>query len=408
MGQFRERVLDNTAKVRIDGSPKGWSLPQKYYKDPEIFELEKEAIIFNTWMFAGHVSQIPNPGDYFLYNLLEESVIVIRAEDGNVKAYFNVCRHRGSHICKEMSGSTKRLICPYHAWGYDLDGKLIAARSMPDNIDKSELSLHKCHIDFVGGMIFLNLGDNPTSLDNAKKELADVLDMYDFENMKIAKHKKYPINGNWKATLENYQECYHCAPSHPEYSLSHTLKVVPEKFDELQVPMEGRMESCGVKNIVADQQFDKQEEGQEQFAYGRYALYEGYKTGSKDGEPVAPLLGNLTGYDHGGSDLNIGLLTHFFIYNDHAVVYVFSPTSHEQSVCDQFWLVRGDAEEGKDYDLEKLTWLWNVTTLADERIIVDNQKGINSKKYEPGPLSDMEYLLDKIYDWYLAELEKVK
>jgi phenylpropionate dioxygenase-like ring-hydroxylating dioxygenase large terminal subunit len=409
LSQFRKRVIETgNDNLRIDGSKKGWSLPQSYYKDPEIFELEKKAIIFNTWIFAGHASQIPNPGDYFLFNLLEESAIIIRSDDGSINAFYNVCLHRGSHICKEQSGNTKKLVCPYHAWGYDLDGKLIAARGMPDNFNKNDIQLHSCNLDLIGGMIFINFSENPTSLSNAKSDLADVMEMYDFENMKIAAHKTYPIAANWKVTLENYQECYHCAPSHPEYSLSHTLKVVPEKFDELQKPMESRMEACGVKNIVCDQQYGKQEEGQEQFTYGRYALYEKYKTGSKDGEPVAPLLGNLKGYDHGGSDMNIGFLTHFLIYNDHALVYVFRPTGHQSSVCDQYWLVRGDAEEGTDYDLEKLTWLWNVTTLADERIIVDNQKGINSKKYAPGPLSDMEYLLDKLYDWYLAQLEKVK
>jgi len=92
-------------------------------------------------------------------------------------------------------------------------------------------------------------------------------------------------------------------------------------------------------------------------------------------------------------------------YNDHVVVYVFTPTSHETSQCDQYWLVRADAEEGKDYDLDRLVWLWDVTTRADERIIVDNQKGVNSKKYVPGPLSNMEYLIDDLIYWYLDTLE---
>ncbi len=122
MSQFRKRVIKTgNDNLRIDGSKKGWSLPQSYYKDPDIFELEKKAMIFNTWMFAGHASQIPNPGDYFLFNLLEESAIIIRSDDGSINAFYNVCAHRGSHICKEQSGNAKRLVCPYHAWGYDLE-----------------------------------------------------------------------------------------------------------------------------------------------------------------------------------------------------------------------------------------------------------------------------------------------
>lgn len=399
MGTFK------AAGPRPDGSAAGLSLARKYYKDPEIYAREVDNIILNCWIFAGHVSQIPNVGDYFLFNLLDESAIVVRTKDGSVRAYFNVCRHRGSHICKENSGNVKRFLCPYHAWTYELDGSLFAARGMPEDFDSSNIRLHDCAIDFIDGMIFINFGDNPTSLENAKRDLADPMSMYDFGAMKVAAHKNYQIAGNWKATLENYQECYHCAPSHPEYSQMHTLKVDPEKFDELQGAMMESMPACNLKHYEVDKQFDAQDPGQEQYAYSRYALFENYKTGSRDGEPVAPLLGQIKGYDHGASDISVGPLTYMLAYNDHVVVYVFTPTGHETSACDIYWLVRGDAVEGKDYDVDRLTWLWDVTTQADERIIVDNQKGINSVKYEPGPLSNMEYLVDKFIRWYLKELD---
>lgn len=394
-------------RTRADGSKSGWSLPREYYKDPAIFEREKEAIIYNSWIFAGHQSQIPKKGDYFLFNLLDESIIIVRKNDEDVAAYYNVCRHRGSHVCKEQKGNAKRFVCPYHAWTYKLDGSLLAARSMPDDFDKDEISLHKCAFEIIGGMIFVNLSDNPEKLDNAIRDLAPALEMYDFKNMKVAAHKNYPIAANWKITLENYQECYHCAPSHPEYALSHTLKVTdPEKFDELQKPMQSRMEACSIIDHEVYYQFSEKEKGQEQYSYGRYALYEKYVTGSEDGKPVAPLLGQIKGYDHGASDFGIGPLTWMLAYNDHVVVYVFTPTSHETSACDQYWLVRSDAEEGVDYDLDRLTWLWNATTLADERIITDNQKGVNSKKYTPGPLADMEYIIDDLIHWYLDALEE--
>ncbi|MBT5074257.1 MAG: Rieske 2Fe-2S domain-containing protein [Kordiimonadaceae bacterium] len=347
----------NFDKMRADGSKAGWSLPRKYYKDPDVFEREKEAIIYNNWVFAGHVSQIPETGDYFLFNLLDESAIIVRTNDGSIAAYYNVCLHRGSHICKENSGNAKRFLCPYHAWSYDLDGSLFAARGMPESFDKSEINLHECAIDFIEDMIFVNFSDNPTSLKSAKRDLAPALEIFDFKNMKVAAHKNYPIAANWKITLENYQECYHCAPSHPEYALSHTLKYDGEKYDQLQKPMLSRMEACGIKNYEVYKQFDAQEEGQEQYSYSRYALFEKYKTGSEDGKPLAPLLGNINGYDHGASDFGVGPLTWMLAYNDHVVVYVFTPTSHETSACDQYWLVRSDAEEGVDYDLERLTWL---------------------------------------------------
>lgn len=399
MGDF------HTKSTRPDGGKPGWSLAGDYYKDPAVFELEKKAILFNCWVFAGHVSQVPQPGDYLVFNLLDESVIIVRTTDGNVQAHYNVCRHRGSAICKEESGNTKLLTCPYHAWSYDLDGALVAAQGMPEDFNASEHSLHPCAVEIIDGLIFLNFSDQPTSLDGARRDLAAPMAMYGFENMKVAATKRYPIAANWKVTLENYQECYHCAPSHPEYSLSHTLKVEEHLFDELQKPMMRRMEECGLQHYEADQQFDAQEKGQEQYAYSRYALFEDYKTGSQDGEALAPFLGKFSGFDHGASDMNIGPLTYFLAYNDHVVVYVFTPTAQGTSACDIYWLVRGDAEEGKDYNVAKLTWLWDVTTLADERIIVDTQKGINSRKYQPGPLSKMEFLIDRYITWYLKALE---
>ncbi|MDG1858562.1 MAG: aromatic ring-hydroxylating dioxygenase subunit alpha [Emcibacteraceae bacterium] len=393
-------------RIRANGSKSGWSLPRNYYKDPAIFEREKDAIIYNSWLFAGHVSQIPNAGDFFLFNLLDESVIIVRQKEGDISAFYNVCRHRGSHVCKEQKGNAKRFVCPYHAWSYKLDGSLLTASSMPADFDKSEISLHKCAFEVINGLIFVNFSDSPEKLDNAIRDLTPALEMYDFDNMKVATHKHYPIEANWKITLENYQECYHCAPSHPEYALSHTLKVTdPKQYEELQKPMQSRMEACSIIEHDVYHQFSEKEKGQEQYSYGRYALYEKYKTGSEDGEQLAPFLGQIKGFDHGASDFGIGPLTFMLAYNDHVVVYVFTPTSHETSACDQYWLVRSDAVEGKDYDLDRLTWLWNATTLADERIITDNQKGVNSKKYAPGPLADMEYLVDDLIHWYLDALE---
>jgi phenylpropionate dioxygenase-like ring-hydroxylating dioxygenase large terminal subunit len=393
------------AGLRRDGTKAGWSLGRDYYKDPTIFEREKEKIIYDSWIFAGHVSQIPNKGDYFLYRLLDESAIIVRTSDSSIQAYYNVCRHRGSQICKEDKGTLQRFTCPYHAWTYKLDGSLMSARGMPEDFDRGESSLHVCAMEIIGGMIFVNFSDTPDSLDKAREDLAEPLAMYDFEHMKVAVHKNYQINANWKVTLENYQECYHCSPSHPEYALMHTLTVDEDRFDKLQGPMMSRMEVCGIKHMEIDKQFNKKVKGQEQYAYSRYALFEKYKTGSKSGEPVAPLLGDLKGFDNGASDINIGPLTYYLIYNDHAVVYVFTPTAHETSQCDLYWLVRGDAEEGTDYSIKDLTWLWHTTILADERIIIDNQKGINSRKYKPGPLAKMEYLIDKYVSWYLDEME---
>ena len=396
----------NTIKELLNNQQEDWSLDQKFYKDTSIFDLEKHNIFYNSWIFIGHESQIPNKGDFFVYKLLDEEIIVLRNKENKVKAFFNVCRHRGSRVCLEEKGNTSRFSCPYHSWTYNLDGKLLAAKSLREGIDKSKLGLHPCNIESASGMLLINLSDNPQSLKNLQSDLKEPFEMFGFKDLKVAAHKNYPIASNWKLAVENYQECYHCAPAHPEYSLSHSLKIEDEPgFDEAQEKMMNNLESCGLKDIEVNKDFSNKDPDQEQYAYSRYALFDGYMTGSKDGKPLAPLLGNIKEFNQGCSDFNIGPVSYFLAYCDHIVGYIFTPTSQDQCQCDLYWLVNKDAEENKDYDKEKLMWLWDVTTYADETIIVNNQKGVNSIKYKSGPYTDKEQSTRRFIKWYLSELK---
>ena len=138
------------------------------------------------------------------------------------------------------------------------------------------------------------------------------------------------------------------------------------------------------------------------FYYRRYPLYEGYLSGSKSGEPVAPLLGQLTGYDGGTTDLQIGIINNFLIYSDYVVGYRFVPKALQETDIEVVWYVRGDAVAERDYDPETLVWLWHVTSQDDERIIRHNQDGVNSHHFQPGPLARMEWGIQSFYDAYFA------
>ncbi len=382
----------------------GWSLEQRFYTDPEIYTLELENIVTRNWIFAGHQSQLPEAGDYIVLNVANESAIIVRGKGGEIKAFANVCRHRGSIVCLEKRGNQRKFTCPYHGWVYDTDGKLIAARDMPEGFDKASHGLHHLPVEIIQGLVLVCFCDDPPSVENARRELAEPMAMFDFENMKVAVQKTYAIDANWKLAVENYQECYHCAPAHPEYAKLHTLMLGGKMRDRVQRHMLENMGACGLKKIDIDRVYAKARSGEMGYAYSRTALFEGYKTGSRDGEPLAPLLGDLTDYDGGGSDIDFGPLNYFLVYSDHAVGYVFTPVDEKTSQCEIFWLVRGDAVEGRDYDRDELMWLWDVTMLADETIIVNNWKGLNSKYYKPGPFSDMEDLEQRFVDWVLQEL----
>ena len=382
----------------------GWSLEQRFYTDPEIYALELETVVTRNWVLAGHQTQIPELGDFMVLKVANESAIIVRNKEGDLKAFANVCRHRGSLVCLEKSGRQRKFTCPYHGWVYDTDGNLLAARDMPEGFEKANHGLHPLPLEVIHGLVFVCFCDDPPLVENARRELAEPMAMFDFENMKVAAQKTYEIDANWKLAIENYQECYHCAPAHPEYAKLHTLMLGKKRLQRVQEHMLDNMSACGLKNIDIDRIYAKARPGEMGYAYSRTALFEGYKSGGRDGEPLAPLLGNLTDYDGGGSDINFGPLNYFLVYSDHAVGYVFTPVDELTSQCEIFWLVRGDAVEGKDYKLDELMWLWDVTMLADETIIVNNWKGVNSKYYKPGPFSNMEDHEQQFVDWLLQEL----
>ncbi len=276
---------------------------------------------------------------------------------------------------------------------------------MPDDFDKSEHGLHPVSIELLHGLVFISFCESPPSLKNAIKELADPLATFDTANLKVAATKDYPIAANWKLAIENYQECYHCATAHPEYARMHTLMLDDKMQNRVQGHMLEKMEACGLKQVNIDYVDTAARPGEQGYGFSRTAMFEGYKTGSKDGEPVAPLLGRLTDYDGGASDLTIGPFSFFLFYSDHVVGYVFTPVDETHCQCRIYWMVRGDAEEGMDYDRDALMWLWDVTTCADERIIVNNWKGVNSRYYQPGPFSEMESLEQRYIEWILRELK---
>ncbi len=384
----------------------GYSLDQRFYTDPDIYELELERIISRNWILAGHVSELAEPGDFKVLNVARESAIIVRSEEGDIKAFANVCRHRGSLVCLADKGNTRKFACPYHGWMYDTNGKLIAARDMPEDFDWEGHSLHPVSVDTIHGLIFIAFTDSPPSLEGAKEDLAEPMAMFDFPNLKVAAHKDYHIPANWKLSIENYQECYHCATAHPDYARMHTLMLDRKKRERVQGPMLEKMEACGLRNIYIDHIDTAARPGEIGYGYSRTALFDGYLTGSREGKPVAPLLGEFKDYDGGASDFSFGAFSFLLAYSDHVVAYVFTPTDHLNSKCDIYWLVRNDAEEGKDYDVDELTWLWDVTTEADKTIIVNNWKGVSSRYYQPGPFSDMERAERVYIEWILQELAR--
>jgi len=377
-----------TLAALIAGHRPGHALARDFYVRDDIFERDLD-LLLDRWTCVGHVSEVAAPGDYLACELGLESAIVVRGEDGELRALNNVCRHRGSRIRPPGSGSVTVLTCPYHAWSYRLDGRLRVAREMPEGFDPAQYALKPLPIAVIGGLILISFAENPPGLDAVEAALGGMTARYGWESAKVAHRKTYAVAANWKLVMENYHECYHCAVAHPEFSTHHAL---------------ARPKGRSLRSGSDIEVWGAAADGREVARLMASALAAGSATGSADGKPVAPLMDRR---DADGGDClfaEAGFLSAFLAYADHGVIYRFIPRATLETQMEVIWLVSGDAAEGRDYDLASLTWLWDVTSLADKAIIEMNQAGVRSRFFQPGPYSLMEPGTRAYTDRYLSEL----
>lgn len=383
----------------------GHGLARPFYMDPAIFERDMERVFRRHWHCLAHASVIPNAGDFELFRLGDEQIILTRGADGAVHALLNVCRHRGAEVCTKPKGNAKFFVCSYHAWTYANDGSLRAARLMPKDFDRSAHGLKKLHVRVASGLVFVSFAETPLDFDPIEQSLRTSCSQYGWDDAKVAHRETYPLNANWKLAVENYVECYHCGPAHPEYSQTHALEQPLHMIEKLNQAMEARTCALGIE-VGSGDHWQGSADGQEAIHTFRYALYDGVSTGSEDGGPVAPLMGRFTDYDGGVTSIHLGGTSFFVCYPDHGMIYRFIPKTVDTCEMELIWLVRGDAEEGRDYDLGRLTWLWKVTTEEDKKIIEHTARGVRSRFFEPGPIAPMEQNELRYIDWYLGEIDR--
>jgi Rieske 2Fe-2S family protein len=385
----------------IAAQPAGFALSHPFYCDPAIYRRDIERIFMRHWLCLGHESGLVEPGDFAIFEIGAESLILARGDDGTLRAFANVCRHRGSRICSERSGRARFLVCPYHGWTYGLDGSLQAARHMPDSFDRAAAGLKPLALAVIEGVVLVSFAASPPRLGNVAATFRDCLGPFGWAGARLAHRETYAIAANWKLAVENYLECYHCAPAHPEYARLHALEQPAPRMAALAANMEERAAALGI-TIPLHDHWAASTEGEEPVYGFRYPLYDGVVTGSADGEPVAPPM--LVGFDGAATSVHLGPASFLLAYADHGVIYRFVPKAPEQCEMEVIWLVRGDAKPGIDYDPARLTWLWTVTSEQDKRIVEQNQLGIRSRFYEPGPYAPMEQNTARNTAWYLREI----
>jgi phenylpropionate dioxygenase-like ring-hydroxylating dioxygenase large terminal subunit len=392
--------------LRIRNHRPGHALARAFYTDPSIFEHDMERMLLRHWFCAGHVSSIPRAGDYQVVDLGPESVIIVRTPGGEVRALLNVCRHRGSRLVGGRAGKAQsgRLTCPYHAWTYDLDGHLLSARQMPASFQRTDAALKTLPVRIMEGLIFTTFAQVPLDLGTAEDALARSAGVHGWAAAKVAHRELYTIKANWKLAVENYMECYHCTPAHPEFSKRHVYARPPELNEELERAGRTRAEALGIIVPDIDNYGCAAGAGRESVAVMRSALHDGIASATDDGRSVARLMGSFSAADGNSTYFDIGPISDFLAYPDHGVIYRFIPKAVDLTEMEVIWLIHQDAVEGVDYDVERLTWLWKTTSAEDKKIVEMNQSGVNSRFFEPGPYSLQESYAARFVDWYLEEL----
>jgi Rieske 2Fe-2S family protein len=391
----------------------GYSFDQEFYTSDAVFKADMDAVVSHKWVLAGHVSRIPKKGDYFLFRIGAEQIIIIRENADAVRAFFNVCRHRGSTICQAESGNTPKLVCPYHAWTFGLDGRLLAARLMPADFDKAENSLFSCHIRVFHGLIFVNLSeDEPVDFDATFGDMGPILAYQGIETARIAHAGSYPTDANWKLVVENFFECYHCVPSHPEFCSMHAAE---------SIVAVGAGPSSGPADAIASFTPKLKAWEAQAAAVGRpignideppFSSHlrllmqrmnkERRASETQDGSAPAPLMGERTRADGGRMHLSFSPFSQIVADDHFAILFLFTPRAALQSDVEMIWLVNGSATEA-EVDIDKMIWGYHATTSQDKIITENNQAGIMSSRYRPGRYSDQEGSVIKFQKWYLNQ-----
>jgi glycine betaine catabolism A len=393
MSRF-EPIADLLRKDR-----KGHTLPRELYVSEEAFAFDTEMMLKSVWLYACTVAHVKNAGDYFVFELANNSIIIVRGRDNQVRAFWNSCRHRGSKICLDQKGRVARLMCPYHQWTYGLDGKLLAARSMADDFDKADHGLNAVALENVGGLIFICMADSPPPIDRVKADISEQIAAYDLENLKVAVQDDYIEDANWKLVMENNRECYHCDAGHPEliYVLGTTGFGKDAPKDDFDAAKHAEWKALGIDRDLIE------------FPDGwwhrvaRLALANGAVTQSIDGKLACK---KLIGPFKVPETSSLSIWTqpnswHHFCC-DHVVTFSLTPVAANKTLLRTSWLVHADAVEGVDYDPDHLAALWRATNSQDGYFSMINHQGIESDGYQQGPYAAEEKLVEDFKDFYVA------
>lgn len=389
----RERLLELLTSARP-----GHTLPQPFYSDPELYNFDVSAVLTRSWFMLGFEAEVPSPGSYLSVTIGPHPLILVRGRDLKIRGFHNTCRHRGAQICAEGGGTLPRIVCPYHRWTYDLDGRLLGAARMPEGLDFHAHGLVPIPVEILEGCVYVALTEAAPDFAPFRTAAAPFLRPYRLAEGKLAHQSVLIEKANWKLVMENARECYHCAAWHPELKVS-----FPVVFNSGFRVTDGSRDAAYVESLQGLGLAVGPESGL-WWHVGRYPLNTGVESVSLSGRAVVtPRLLETHGAPVGGLRWATEPNTFCHVFSDYAFMFAAIPVGPQETRVVSKWIVAKDAREGVDYTIDDLTAVWTRTNLQDRDLAENNQRGINGLGYRPGPYAEgAEELVIRFNNWYRA------
>lgn len=395
----------------------GRALEAPFYVSDEIFELDVAAVFAAHWIFVATEPEIPEPGDFVTVEIGSYSIIVIRDDDGGVRALHNVCRHRGARVLTEPSGSVGNLVCGYHQWTYAPDGTLLHAGQQAPGFDAGCFGLKPVHVRLVSGLVFICIAAQPPAdFAEVASRVTPYLAPHQLHRTKVAAQEDLIENANWKLVMENNRECYHCESGHPELTRTffptygYAADEIPARLlpaHRRYLEAEADLERVCTDRAIPFTAIEEIDNRPSAFRIQREALDGAGESYTRDGSAASRrLLGDLDTPRLGRLSLHHQPNSWFHFLGDHAVTFTVLPLAADRTLLRTTWLVHEDAVEGTDYELETLTHIWHQTNAQDGGLVARAQAGVSSPAYEPGPYAPNEYQVDAFCTWYVRQLSE--
>jgi glycine betaine catabolism A len=393
----------------------GFALPGAFFTDEALYQAELELIFGRHWLFLATEAEIPEGGDYRTYQVGHYPIFLMRLDDGSVRAFHNTCRHRGSRILQQDSGVVGHtLMCPYHRWSYDLEGRVIGCGATGEAAG-AQPPLKPVHVKLLSGLIFVCVADEPPGdFDEMAARVLPYLAPHRLPHTKVARQVDIIEHGNWKLTIENNRECFHCA-GHPE--LLRSLFDFFGEIDEQHMSKQEHANYCRYLGARQDSEALWQRAGLPwqpiEELFGRATAFRTERLVLDGaGESMTPdtraasrkLLGEFTEPRLGTLHFHVQPNAWFHFLSDHVLTFATLPLTRDTTLVRSTWLVDADAEEGVDYDVNNLTSVWNATNAQDAAFVAETQRGASSPAYLPGPIGSNEYMVNMFHAWYEERL----